>query len=322
MEIRNIVVPLDGSLLAERALPLASMIARRAHARMRVVAVVPGAGFVGPFDAPDLISQALYDARARLREYVDRIVARLGAEPGVRVSGHVRVDTPVEGILKTAVEEDADLIVLTSHGRGGFKRAFLGSVTDALLRRAAVPVLVVKPVDDVPADQAEPRFDSVVIPLDGSITAEGALDAGYAMARLLEVTPVLLQVLPPEVVNAPVPPVEAAAAAAATQESEEYLRSVAVRPEAADVRPRAVVLHDDSDAGAIVGFCAGSLAVIASHGRGGLKRLLLGSVADKVVRMSDYPVLFLRPRVNAGGIEAIWRANADPAASDVGAMAT
>ena len=122
----------------------------------------------------------------------------------MRATGVVRVDTPVDGVLKTAAEQNADLIVLTSHGRGGFKRAFLGSVTDALLRRAPVPLLVVKSGTAVMPDAIEePRFDSVVIALDGSTAAEGALDPGYEMARLLGVQPLLLRVLTPQDGGAP-----------------------------------------------------------------------------------------------------------------------
>jgi nucleotide-binding universal stress UspA family protein len=152
---RRIVVPLDGSELAERALPLAIEVAERARAEVLLVqsvswaavAMVDPYGYGGGGTATaDLLEQAETDAHA----YLDGIGRRL-AERGLTVRAAVRLEAAAEAILDLAVEQRADLIVMSTHGRGGLGRWTYGSVADRVLRGATTPVLLVRAGVPVPA---------------------------------------------------------------------------------------------------------------------------------------------------------------------------
>ena len=143
MDIRNVVVPLDGSLLAEQALPLATLVARRANACLRIVSVMPGAGFLELQDLPSFVGEGIRNAADGMKDYVDDVVVRLRKDAYVRVTGVVRIDSPADGVLKTAEETHADLIVMTSH-RQAMRTYFLGSNAGHVVRYAKCSVLVVR----------------------------------------------------------------------------------------------------------------------------------------------------------------------------------
>ena len=299
MQIRNIVVPLDGSRLAEHALPHACSIARRSDANVHVVAILPGAGFLAPTEAAGLSVDVMRQAQDELYAYLDRVLARIRQEGYVRVTGEVRIDSPVDGILRTTRDYDADLVTITTHARGGFRRAWFGSVTDELTRRTHVPLLVLKAGEVVPADLTrEPAADAVVVPLDGSRLAEAALEPALAFASLFRLPVTLLRVVQGPLSISPFMPVPPEAAGDLRDEAagaEAYVEAVATELRHRGAVVRTVVVHDDSAASAIVACGTGALTVIATHGLGGVQRMLLGSVTDKVVRFADSPVVVVRP---------------------------
>jgi nucleotide-binding universal stress UspA family protein len=193
------VVPLDGSELAERAVPVAAELARRAVAELRLVHVHD------PMAAEPIYVEGLpvIDDHMRSLEreheqaYLDGAPQRLA--PGARVSVDL-LDGPVAtAIVRYAERNGAGLIVLTSHARGGFERAWLGSVTDEMVRVSHVPLLVVRPE---PGDVSG-SFRRVVVPLDGSLAAESILEHAVRLARLQpEAELVILQVVQPVVPKA------------------------------------------------------------------------------------------------------------------------
>jgi nucleotide-binding universal stress UspA family protein len=144
---RRILVPLDGSELAERALPLATALAERAGAEALLIQSVSWAAMAmaAPFGSgygigmADLLEQAQGDATA----YLDDIARRL-SERGLAVRTDVRLEPAADAILDMAGEQQADLIVMSTHGRGGLGRWVYGSVADRVLRGAAIPVLLVR----------------------------------------------------------------------------------------------------------------------------------------------------------------------------------
>lgn len=295
MQIRNVVVPLDGSALAEHALPLACLVARRANACLRLVTVVPGAGFLDPEALPAFVGEGVRDAVSELTRYVEGVADRVHRDAYVRATHRVRIDAPVAGILKAVSDERGDLIVMTSHGRGGFRRAWLGSVTDAVLRHSSVPVLVAKAREvGVPDLRREPSLDSVVVPLDGSPMGEAALEPATALAEALDLKLRLLRVIVPAMPL--VPPYTHAVIELPDDDAraEAYLADVVERIRSGGVEASATTIRDDAVAPCIVSFAAGAIAVIATNERAGVGRFILGSIPDKVLRMSDYPVMMVR----------------------------
>lgn len=147
---RRIVVPLDGSELAERALPEAEGLARLTGAPLHVVRVIDVAGLhrlagFAPAIEAAALARVLEDERTATREYLERIERDL-AERGSAVTTEARHGTAAQAIIDTT--RTGDLVVMTSHGRGGMKRWFLGSVAEEVGRRAPVPVLLVRAAPD------------------------------------------------------------------------------------------------------------------------------------------------------------------------------
>jgi nucleotide-binding universal stress UspA family protein len=193
---RHILVPLDGSPQGEHALPLALGIARRASASLQLVHVhlLPG-----PASAPSV--PGLENAGGCLGQGKGaRLPRRGGPALGRRQRPRGRYlleGDPVDCIEGQARGGGADLLVMTTHGRGTFSRFWLGSVTDRLVRRLTRPVLVVRPAEE-PADFArEPVLRRMLFPLDGSALAERALEPVLALGMVMGTDFTLLHVVPP-----------------------------------------------------------------------------------------------------------------------------
>jgi nucleotide-binding universal stress UspA family protein len=298
---RSLLVPLDRSSFAERALPLAVSIARRANARLDLVEVhalyaledrtaawVP---FERERDAERKRQEQLYlDGTAQWLNSVSPISATAGVLPG----SVALPDTVADSILKRARAGRADLIVMATHGRGLLSRFGRGSVTDELIRRAGVPVLLVRESGKAHGVIPEPVLDNILILLDGSTLAEQVLEPALDLARLMEAHCGLLHVVECRYSPAdrtPGGPPEKARA-------EAYLEHVAakIREQGMPVRTLVVIArHAVKAVLEEAAAQASNLIALATHGRGGLQRLLLGSVADKLVRAAASPVLVYHP---------------------------
>ena len=297
---RTVVVPLDGSPFAEQALPYAVAIVRRAGATLDLVHVhvlrVGDDQKVGRFSYdPDIDKENQHQERLYL-ESTAKSLATLSPVPWTAavVSG-----LDCDGILQRAHDGKADLIVMTTHGRGAIDRFFLGGVADELLRQTAVPVLLVRPQDPAPGIMPEPVLEHVLVPLDGSSLAERILEPALDVVRLWKGRCTLLRVVDASpATGAGWPhrprPLEQEQESAA----EAYLEKIAarLRQEGATVQTRVVVAPHAAPAileQAQTQRC--DFIALATHGWGGLRRMLLGSVTDKVVRGSTLPVLAYRP---------------------------
>jgi nucleotide-binding universal stress UspA family protein len=300
--LRAIVVPLDGSSFALQALPAALGLAARSNAALHLVHAqthpVPLVDLPGApaFDVALAAEQGVETER-NLQEVAGRIRARWKLEVVVAI----RFGRAGETIAAYARELGADMIVMATHGRGGVSRFWLGSVADELLRIADVPVLAVRPARRDPGLR-ERRFRHLLATLDGSDLAEQALAPAVVTARLWNARLTLLRVITPHLAiarPAPVTRLDRADLARQKQQAEDYLRGVAdrVHQEGVSVTTR-VVAHADP-ARAIIRAATASradLIVIASHARGGLGRLLRGSVCDKVLRgATRAAILLTRP---------------------------
>jgi nucleotide-binding universal stress UspA family protein len=298
---RSILVPLDGSRFGEHALPLALSLARRAGASLHLVEVHTAylyaeSGLV--YD--DQIDTML---REQERGYLEAVVKRLRAVSPVPIS-HILQDGAVSDTLAAqAAATGVDLIVMTTHGRGPLSRFWLGSIADELVRRAAVPVLLVRPEETAPELTHEPVLRHVIIALDGSALAEKVIEPAAALARLNQaeitllriVKPVLFPGHDPKVVVQP-PPAQPATDQAQS-EAHSNLEGIAERWRGQGMSVQIRVMVDERPAVAILELSQAlpeSVIALATHGRGGLTRAVLGSVADKVVRGATGPVLVCR----------------------------
>ena len=148
----RILVPLDGSELAEKALPLARSISQSTNAAIHLVQAVSrlteleagrSGGSIQVAELERDAARQLVEARVtRGKEYVGRVAAQL-EKAGIEVTTAMLEGGAVENIVNYTREHGIDLVVMSTHGYGGFKRLFLGSVTDRVIRSCEVPVLVV-----------------------------------------------------------------------------------------------------------------------------------------------------------------------------------
>ena len=308
---RTILVPLDGSAFGEQALSWGVGIARRAGARLEVVTVqVPVAPMYG--GTPLMGFEATLDERLRAesRAYLEGVAKRL-AVCEFPVTTALLEGEVAEALQGRAAALGADLIVMTTHGRGPLARAWLGSVATDLVRRAPVPVLLVRP-EDGPADlNRELALRHILIPLDGSAVAEEIIEPAVTLGALTECEYTLARVIPPMVIgyNPPETVTHPQYQYSLLEElktlhqedrkqAQAYLDGVAGRLRTRSVRVWTRLLVHDQPAVALLAELKerpADLVALATHGRRGLPRLFLGSVADKIVRAASVPVLVQRP---------------------------
>jgi len=309
---KRLLVPLDGSRLSSRALPYATEIARRFGAEvilLRVVApatpvaaptgTVPGAASRSM--AQMAVQAAMQEERrnaAHARRYLSGKTWAIRSQD-IEASYGVRIGDPAQTVRELSQEEHVDLVVMTTHGRSGLKRAIMGSVADAVVRESGRPVLVIRPGAGS-IIQEEPMFERILVCLDGSTLAEQILPFVQAQAQHFDSRVVLLQAVraakPKESGETPAftPVVEE------VRDAEEYLEQVArrLRAEGIDVGWDTVPVLNGAPSEAITKYVREAemdLVMLTTHGRSGLKRAVLGSVAGAVVRGSEKPVLVIRP---------------------------
>ena len=141
----KILVPLDGSILAERALPHAGEIARATGAEVILLQVVRAPLGDSPEAGQAEENRAFQDAVAETRAYLGKIVANLSGEYNAKVRPEILEGSPAEGILGFAHKEDVDLIIMSTHGRSGVSKLLMGSVAEKVMLTTKRPVMLVKP---------------------------------------------------------------------------------------------------------------------------------------------------------------------------------
>jgi nucleotide-binding universal stress UspA family protein len=311
---RAILVPVDGSNFAEHALPYGLAMARRTGATLHVALVHVPADLATPaYPLADAIQARAEEDRDREAAYMESLVERL-APAGVTIQpailrGHV-ADALSHYVDKRAI----DVVAMTTHGRGGLQRAWLGSTTDAMVRQCRVPLLLMRPADGTreigpPSDIS---FHRILAALDGSEAAERALADAVRLGITADASIVLLHVMQPPVAAAsPYLPhtIQLTRDEMATREAYQktYLDEVAHSDPLAGRRVETRLVVDYEPAAAILDVAAedgADLIVVGTHGRGGLRRMLLGSVADKVIRGTHRAVLVHR------GEDGLTRASA------------
>ena len=296
--LRLIMVPLDGSRFAESALPLALALSRKTGAALHLVTV------------QEPIPSFAYDewenaAQHWSTEYLNSAVERASRHAGGGVSSTLLAGDVAEVLEEEAQARSAELVVMATHGRGVLSRAWLGSVADAFLHHTRRPLLLVRPDGEgtEPELAAEISFSKVLVPLDGTELSESVLTHAASFADLFGAKLRLMRVVPyPMQFSSPYLPhtiqmnqqfvAEAQQAGLAyLMEKAEALGGEGRQVEVAVVvvaQPGQGILAELEDSGC-------DLLAMATHGRGGLTRAILGSTADKVVRGTHVPVLLYRP---------------------------
>jgi len=302
---KNIMAPVDLSPIENPAISVATRLAREFDATLHLVrAVAPPVIIqpIPPMKAFEITEQALAEEHEACRRKLEALGAEVEKESGVRVQTTIKDGRVTQSLRDHAAEIGADLIVMTSHSRGGLERLNLGSVTDYLIRNTHIPVLVVKP--DVPLfDEAAEVTARIVVPLDGSEMAQEILPQVVALASALKATVTLLQVLTPQtysqkrIVQPGLPWWDADIAAA-----DAYLSGQAEFFAASGVTVTTDVTLNTDVPAAILDYAIRNKAnclAVATNGVGGLRRFVFGTVADELTRKSPISLLVFHPSVES-----------------------
>jgi nucleotide-binding universal stress UspA family protein len=330
---QRILVPLDGSELAEHALSVGSRIARSSGASLTLLRVVntlddvtyPYKGAV--ISLADVVEQDHADADAYLQK-----VAKGSDLEGIEVVTHVADGNPAQAILSEARTSNADLIVICSHGDTRLKRWMFGSVSLHVARHSAVPVFMLRPGADgaVTLSQATTGPVRIMVPLDGSALAEEILAPASALTKALSAP------LPGALHLASVVPFFTAETTdeldQVVKAAQEYLVSIEQRLQQkedtthltitssitvlADVAHELVeVAETGKSMEEVEGFTCNMIAM-ATHGRSGILHWMMGSVAERVLASTKLPMLIVRPQeIRVKQRKALDEKNADEASS-------
>jgi nucleotide-binding universal stress UspA family protein len=296
----RILIPLDGSKTAEKVLPYARFLAGQLKLPVELVAVVDIAEMAAHMSAGKArYLDTMIEDTVRSSEHYLRGIA--GTFPGASTNCTVERGKAEQVIIERAAKDKGTLVTMATHGRSGINRWLLGSVTEKVLRGATNPLLLIRATDEAKME-GKATVKSVVLPLDGSELAEGVLPTVADLAKKLSLEVVLFRAY-----NIPYNAYASAEGYAAI-DYEELLASM--REEAVSYLEKKVEAVkkmgvDKVSYVAKEGFAAdeiisvgrktpGNLIAMCTHGRSGVRRWMLGSVTETVVRHSGDPVLVIR----------------------------
>lgn len=298
----RIVVPLDGSKTAEKVLPFVRFLARRLTLPVELLEVIDVAE-IGRRISPDraqFVTTALENVARSSAQYLKEIA---GTFPEAVVNCTVEKGTAAEVIVDKAAAEKDMLINMATHGRSGIHRWLLGSVAEKVLRGATNPLLLIRATEEAKTE-GEATLRSVIVPLDGSELAESVLPAVAELAKRLQLEVVLFRAY-----TIPYSALAVDAEGFYLTTDEELISAmrnevVAYLDKKAQAMKKLGV--DRVSTIAEYGFAADeiislarktpdNLTAMCTHGRSGVKRWVLGSVTETVVRHSGDPVLVMRP---------------------------
>jgi len=296
--IDRILVPLDGSLVAEQILPhLRRLLFRHDSEVILLRAVVPP-----PIENGMLVADSMLSAA---RGYMAQMQQRL-EEQGVRVRVVTQIGFPVGMILDAVESEKATMIALATHGETGLKRLLAGSVAEGVLKASPVPVLVVRPFwsyELLPTrtDGEDHRpMRNILVPVDDSDDAQVLLSAVAELARLFEARVVFLHVQESAKTSGP----------GRRAQDEAHLASLASRVTVQGV-PSLSFLGKGDPARAILEAAhvhEADLIAMTTHSKSGFLHFFSSTVTEKVLHESTCPLLVVRTPVPGAGLR-----QADPA---------
>ena len=300
---RRVIVPLDGTRFAEHAVPVAMGLAVADDCRL-ILAHVDVAPL--PLDQPHVVNVNDVTNRdgytAAILDYLTDVAGRISASKRVDVEWIILTGDVPRAIERLGGDRGADLIVMTSHDRSALGRLALGSESERIVRNAGLPVLLVRKSESQlklereadPATVADPitgqvvRFQNVLVPLDGAPLSEAVLEPAREVAQATGARITVMTVRNTSHLSGGPPDFASRA----------YLDAVArpLRNAGTVVDVAEVQGHNVAKAivQAVTDLAADAIAM-ATHGRGGLSRIFLGSVAERVLHESTRPLLLTRP---------------------------
>jgi nucleotide-binding universal stress UspA family protein len=299
---KRMIVPLDGSELAEGVLPYARSLARALEGPVTLLQVID----------PDIISAFTNPAHKR---YFDNVAAGMKmnsadylrklapsfAQPA-KVDQLVEVGKAAETIVSKAGDDPGTLIAMATHGRSGFQRWILGSVAAKVLHATHNPLLLIRPREQSAPIHEEARLKSIVVPLDGSELAASVLPLVMELAKKMQAEIILLRAyaLPLSVYGFSdedyVPNMDELNAQVRL-EAKEYLERTVEELKGKGMEKVSSVVVEGLGAAEIIEFAQktpGNLVAMCTHGRSGVGRWVMGSVTERVVQYSGDPVLVIR----------------------------
>jgi nucleotide-binding universal stress UspA family protein len=304
--MRTILVPLDGSVFAEQVLSSAKALAALVTARLHLLSIPVDRDHMYPLD--DFEERFEEDARADMATDDARMQAAMRASveayltqqhlllrsSGFEVTTEVRFGDPAEQILAAADQCRSDFIAMTTHGYSGLRRWAFGSVTDSVLRMAHVPMLIVRNAEGVRS--LPPKPARILVPLDGSEVAEQVLPLAVELAGAARAELVLLSVI-----DSPLAEIQSMAGSHRQPDLMAHYLRRAIHPFAPMLEQQGSTVRHVIEQGAAAVVIADTaaqlradLVIMATHGRSGLRRLALGSVADEVLHTATQPLLLVR----------------------------
>lgn len=317
---KKILIPLDGSDNSEKIGNFATGVARALGAEISLLTVVDPETFHRPngelveilnsqSDVPQdeststdgdsglsdeggerrLVDSAIFRAERYLKYEADRLIV-----PGLVISTHVAIGKPVDEIVQRISEINADLVAMATHRGSVIARGVLGSNTDRVIRSSTVPVMTIRPgeLDKFVGNEGAPNV--LVVPLHRSEMSEQAVGPALEIARSSGAEIVFIEVVQ-QLVGMGVEYYYAGNED--RDQSIAYLQQFVEKAETLGVKASADVMTGPPAVRIIekAQEFDGSLIVISSHGSAGLKRWVVGSVADKVIRSSRRPVVVIPP---------------------------
>lgn len=299
----HLLVPLDGSPLAESALPISAALAASLGSEVTLLHVIEWRAPAAIHGAPHLRDGA--DAQA----YLDTAARGFAAE--VKITRHVHTDKEHDipkSIAQHAAELGADLVVLCTHGRGCLRHRLFGGIAQRVAGLGQVPILLVPPTEAKPGEPF--RCETMLVPLDGQAAHEQGLEPAANLARACQASLHLLAVVPTlgtlsgehAAAGQMLPGTTAALLELDEDRAESYVTGVIARLAGTGLTVTAEVGRGDPTA-MILETAKRSLAdliVLGTHGRSGLDAFWSASVAPRIAQKTQVPVLLVPVRDGEG----------------------
>lgn len=301
----SLLIPLDGSKTAEQVVPWARAFAEAFRLPVELLAVIDVETLLTSADRArhfdKLVEQFSRDSKA----YLERISGRF---VGNKVRRSIEQGDAAELIVRKAETGKNTLIAMTTHGRSGLNRWLLGSVAEKVLRATTNPMLLVR-ADHGDQTNHVASLTSIIVPLDGSEMAEAVLPTVIRISKKLR-----LEVFLVRVYSNPYSGFTSGGGQYAVNidalmkdirdQARNYLEAKMAELRKRGIEQISYLLQEGIGADEIVATAEQtpeSLIVMCSHGRSGVQRWVMGSVAETVVRHADKPVLVIRPAIPGNG---------------------
>jgi len=273
----RILIPLDGSARAELLLAQLNPLLKREQTEVVLVQGVYAAPSLARIDSGNLAREHGQEAEAYLQQVAHRLELQ-----GIRARWLVKKESPEEAILQTAREGKFDLIAMSTHGRMGFERWMMGSVTEQVLRAAEVPLLIIHSFKRTPGGPTVPlagepvSFKSILVPIDVGQASLDILPSIERMATIYKSEIGLLHVTGHAAISELPQTMK-------TAEGKLAGAALSVRPILVQGEPASKIVEVASTGGF-------DLLAMATHGRSTKRRWVMGSFAEQILRASPIPM--------------------------------